>query len=205
MIGGIDLSPWNGDPRWDLVASDPKVGFVYLKANEGTDYEDGGWYARHHDSAKQHGLAVGAYHFYHFGQDPQAQAARFLASIRDREGSLLPMVDVEAGGRDGVYTTSACIESLAEFNRQVEQALGCQVLIYCNYADWGEILGNTDAFAGHPFWLAEYNLDSEPTLPTGFASWTVWQYADSGQVPGIGTAVDLDRCPDLRRILRAPA
>ena len=58
-------------------------------------------------------------------------------------------------------------------------------------------MGGTDAFSGHPFWVAEYNNDDAPTLPNGMTQWVLWQYSSSGTIPGIAGRVDLDKLNGL--------
>ncbi|MGH8165010.1 MAG: glycoside hydrolase family 25 protein, partial [Rhodanobacteraceae bacterium] len=177
------------------------VQFAYAKATEGTGYADA-QFADNHDDAKTRGIPFGAYHFFHFGQDPIAQAQHFLASTDGRRGTLLPMVDVEGGGQDGVSDLGALIRTLAAFNTEIERAVGAKILIYSDYGDWNAMMGGTDAFAGHPFWVAEYNSDAAPALPTGITRALVWQFSSSGRIPGIAGNVDLDRFlgEDLREI-----
>jgi lysozyme len=60
-----------------------------------------------------------------------------------------------------------------------------------------EQLGDTrdDFLAKHTdLWLAQYT-DGEPSWPSAtYPHWTLWQYAESGQVDGIdGSEVDLNR------------
>ena len=37
---GIDVSHHNGDVDWNLVSSDSRIGFAYIKATEGKTYVD---------------------------------------------------------------------------------------------------------------------------------------------------------------------
>lgn len=49
-----------------------------------------------------------------------------------------------------------------------------------NYADFGR----------YPLWAARYG-GTEPALPPGWTTWTVWQYWGDANIPGIGK-VDTD-------------
>ncbi len=189
---GCDVSAWQGAIHWPSVAN-AAIDFAYLKASEGIGGTDSS-FRSFHDGAKAVGLPVGAYHFLHFGQDPIAQAEHFLAVIAGYEGELLPMVDVEGGGQDGVTDLASLESCLSLFLQNVEKSLGGKrCIIYADYGDWNGFMQGTDAFSGHPFWVAEYNSLTRPDLPTGFTDWVIWQYTSGVVVAGIAGAVDLDR------------
>lgn len=192
-MNGIDVSSWQNEIDWKAVKDSGKVEFVFAKATEGTDNVDSQFIANH-TGCKEAGITFGAYHFFHFGQDPEEQARHFLATISGYEGTLLPMVDVEGGGQDGVTNLATLTALLSAFLRVVEASLGGKkCIIYSDYGDWNGFMQGTDAFSGHPFFVAEYNSDAEPTLPNGFSDWALWQYTSSGQIPGISGNVDCDR------------
>ena len=190
-MNGIDVSTYQG--KIDFAQVKIYAGFVYAKATEGATYVDDQFRANH-DGCKAAGIPFAPYHFFHFGQDPVAQAAHFLATIDGYEGTLLPMVDVESGGQDGVTNLPTLITGLSMFLTAIEKTLGGKrCIIYSDYGDWNGLMQGTDAFSGHPFWVAEYNAQPAPSLPAGFTSWVIWQYSSGGKVPGITGAVDLDR------------
>lgn len=216
MIYGVDISSYQGDINWKAVADawrdkDKKsptygkvLGFAYMKATEGTNFVDDR-FAANHDGAKAAGVPFASYHFFHFGQDPIAQADHFLNATSGRLGTVIPMVDVEGGGQDGVHDLQHLVFRLAQFNQHVEKALdGQKIIIYTDYGDWNGFMQGTDAFSGHPLWIAEYNNDPKPTLPNGWKSAVIWQFTSSGHVAGIQGDVDRDRLevPDLSAILR---
>ncbi len=191
-MDGFDYSAWQGDIDWNQIKKDGKVKFAFGKATEGIDSVDSN-FVKNHDAAKAAGIPVGAYHFFHFGQDPVEQAKHFLSTIAGREGQLLPMVDVESGGQDGVTDLATLISALSAFIVEVEKTLhGKKCIIYCDYGDWNGFMQGTDAFSGHPFFVAEYNNDKEPTLPSGFKKFDLWQHADNEQIDGIHGNVDAD-------------
>ena len=43
------------------------------------------------------------------------------------------------------------------------------MLIYTDWDFWNSHMQGSDAFAGHPLWVAEYNRDPAPTLFTAGA------------------------------------
>lgn len=183
-LPGIDVSAWQGNIRWDEVAKGG-IRFAFIKATEGVNGSDVQFKANH-DGAKAAGIPFGAYHFMRFGQDPIAQAEHFLSVTNGLGGDLLPVVDVEGGGQDHVSDPATLAKSLAAFNARVEQSLhGKKILIYTDYGDWNGMMAGTSAFSGHPLWIAEYNHDKSPTLPSGWNHWSVWQHTSGASVRGI--------------------
>ena len=94
-LNGIDVSYAQGEIDWHAVRA-AGVAFAFVKATEGTSIQDAR-FARNWVEAKSAGIRRGAYHFFHFGDDPVAQASDFLASAKPQEGDLLPAVDVFNG------------------------------------------------------------------------------------------------------------
>lgn len=191
---GVDISCDQGDI--DFHELDEHVDWIHAKASEGVTYRDD-HFATYHDRAKLVGIPFGAYHFFRGGDDGEAQAKTFLASISGREGQVLPMVDCEEGGRDGV-DAQTYLKRLGDFLRVVDATLnGKRTLIYFEYSFWSDFLGGYDGFSGHPAWPAAYNSDSDLDMTgTGWVSWTIWQYSDGSDLaplPGIATNVDRDR------------
>lgn len=191
-MNGIDISEYQGEIDFAAVQASGKVQFVYAKATEGLRTNDA-CFVRNHDECKRTSIPFGAYHFFHFGEDPESQASHFLQAIEGYRGQLLPMVDVEGGGQDRVTDLAALTHALAAFNAKVEAAIGKPIVIYTDYGDWNGFMQGTDAFSGHPLWIAEYNSDAAPTLPGGWSDWKIWQYSSSGSIPGISGNVDCDR------------
>ena len=191
---GFDFSVDQGTIDWQAVADSRKVVFAVGKATEGLTYTDANFHANH-DAAKAAGFPVGAYHFFHFGDDGLAQAEHFLATIDGHEGVILPMVDVEQGGADGETDVPSMTRNLGAFLARVDASLrGKRTLIYFEWAFWVYQLGGYSGFSGHPAWPAAYN--SDPTFDmtgTGWSDWTLWQYTDRLIVPGVPAPCDGDR------------
>jgi lysozyme len=187
---GVDISDFQEGVNFKEVKADG-IHFVYSKATEGTNYTADS-FAIDHDRCKANGISFGAYHFLHFGQDPVAQAEHFLAATNGRLGNLLPMVDVEGGGQDGVTDLPTLVNTLSAFNAHVEKTVGKKIIIYSDYGDWNGFMQGTSAFSGHKFWIAEFNSDASPSLPSGVTTWVVWQKSSSATFPGIHGKVDLD-------------
>ena len=74
----------------------------------------------------------------------------------------------------------------------VESATKRQAILYTSLNFWRESLNNSDAFRGHPLWIAQYEVDA-PELPGNWSQWLLWQYSDAGRIAGIAGDVDLNR------------
>jgi lysozyme len=192
-LQGADISEYQGNISFGAVRASKKIDFLYLKATEGLTLTDAK-YDDYHLGAKVNSIPTGAYHFFHFGSDPVAQANHFLATISGREGELLPMVDVESASTNSnnVISTAAMIGRLGAFVDTVDAKLrGKRTLIYTGWDFWNVDMQGSDSFAGHPVWTAAYCEPPAP-VPTGWQKSTIWQYTDSLQVPGISGNVDGD-------------
>lgn len=191
-LQGCDVSEYQGDISFGQVKASGKIDFMYLKATEGVTLSDAR-YTQYHAGAKVNGIATGAYHFFHFGSDPTAQANHFLATISGSEGELLPMVDVERASATGPEMSAAArIGRLGVFVDAVDAKLrGRRLLIYTGWDFWNTAMKGSDSFAGHPVWIAAYCNPPAP-VPTGWGKSTIWQHTDALQVPGIAGNVDGD-------------
>lgn len=192
MTKGIDVSSYQGFIDWAAVSSSGEVAFAYTKATEGVSVSDSQFARNWQVLSQRREIKRGAYHFFHFTSDPVAQANFFLAAANFQAGDLLPMVDVEVN--DGVTDITQCVNILSQFLDCVERALGGKkVIVYTSYGFWNGSMNGSDAFSGHPLWIAEYNSDNAPTLPNGWNDWVIWQYESNGQINGITGDVDMDR------------
>jgi GH25 family lysozyme M1 (1,4-beta-N-acetylmuramidase) len=66
-------------------------------------------------------------------------------------------------------------------------------LIYTN-ANWWNTCVGSDAGADNPLWVAHWGASS-PTLPTGWSTYTFWQYGAEGVVDGIRGDTDENQFP----------
>jgi lysozyme len=188
-LRGLDVSSYQGLVDWAGVASSG-LSYAYVKATEGLTVNDA-QFTRNWQVSKQRGIYRGAYHFFHFSDDPIAQADFFVASANPQPGDLPPAVDVET--TDGISDVTQLVQKLSAFITEVENNLGGKkMVIYTYYGFWNASMNGSDAFSGHPFWIAEYNNDNAPTLPHGWNDWLIWQYASNGTVTGVNTSVDLN-------------
>ena len=200
---GIDVSHHQGEIDWKRVAG-AGIRFAYLKASEGRDLRDPRF--RHNwDAAAKAGLARGAYHFFTFCSPGREQAEHFLRVAKPSEGALTPVADVEFRGNCTRWRSLAVVrEELASFVAAVERAWGTPPILYVTPDSYERVLAG--GFAAYPIWIR--SLASEPARDA-YGGWWIWQYSETGRVPGVAGPVDLDLLRpgvELERLVRrAPA
>ncbi|MBD5385467.1 hypothetical protein HDR69_03465 [bacterium] len=87
-IFGIDLSHHNSNIKWNEL----DVSFVYLKATEGSTYQDIK-YLEYRDSCIKNNIPVGAYHF--FTSSPGIKQFKNFQNVTKGKFNLIPVIDVE--------------------------------------------------------------------------------------------------------------
>jgi GH25 family lysozyme M1 (1,4-beta-N-acetylmuramidase) len=188
-VHGIDVSNHQGSINWASIAA-AGTDFAYAKATEGLTYVDPTFVANN-SGAKANGVYIGAYHFGRPDSgSPAAQADHFLASARYvRDGRTLPpMLDIESGTTVGLancygLSTSAMVSWISGFVNEVRAKTGSPTMIYTGAGFWNPCTASSSAFRSNFLFVA--NWSSAPTpLPGGWSGWTLWQYADSGSLPG---------------------
>ncbi|BDX05510.1 hypothetical protein MACH26_10310 [Planctobacterium marinum] len=181
---GIDVSHDQGEVNWSQVVGSG-IQFVYHKATDGITWRDP-MFDKNLQSLSALKVDIGAYHFFEAEDDPQKQAQNFLNTIKGKPLTLAPMVDVETTKNQ---TSGQIKQRLKTWLEVVQKATGCTPIIY-SYKDFWQ--DNIDPqFNYYPFWLADYSATMD--APEGVENLIIWQYSETGQVPGIRGNVDRDR------------
>lgn len=185
---GIDVSKHNGNIMWNVVATNPNVKFVYIKATEGNSHSDRS-YLHNAREAHIHGLKIGAYHFLTSKSSMAEQFANFKRLLDVEATDLVPVVDVEEGGIRGRWRRDALQDSVAVFSQLVKNYCGRRPVIYSNQHFYNEMLA--PQFNDHYLFIANYNGDPPAVHGSGKAN--MWQFTEKGHIRGIGEYVDLIR------------
>lgn len=191
----IDLSHYNNGGvlaiDFNTVASAGIAGVIH-KVTQGTSYQDPS-YAGRRLSALAAGLLWGAYHFGSAGDG--AQQADFFLSVAQPANTDLLVLDLEATyDSSGQQAASMSLAQAEAFVSRVHQQVGRWPVLYGGSYLKSLVSGTGDATLTQcALWVAEYTNASAPTLPAGWPVWTLWQYTQSGSVPGISGSVDRDR------------
>lgn len=184
VVQGLDVSNWQGAFSWSAWKG--KIGFGLAKAAEGasgTDAQfghnwDGMWWMN-----STHTFPRFAYLFFRASQDPVAQAAHLVATVKAH--GLMPgdhfVLDVEetvsgSGENDGIPAARVAplaVECLHQINAL---APGHRVMPYVNPA-WAKA-GGAAGMDPWSLWLASYGV-AQPTVPAPWTAWKFWQYTDS--------------------------
>jgi GH25 family lysozyme M1 (1,4-beta-N-acetylmuramidase) len=201
---GVDVYDGNGSINWEDVYNSG-VSFVYVKATEGTYYEDAN-YNYNIATAQADGLYGGAYDFARPDLDtPSEEASYFWNFAKGHIGSggesIMPALDMETwNGVDGASSYTAWANDWCADVVSLASAAGKKVhpVVYvssCNACYF------TSSLTGYP-WLANYNGEDLYTGNPwntctscevwGSGVWDFWQASDTGSCPGITDDCDFD-------------
>jgi GH25 family lysozyme M1 (1,4-beta-N-acetylmuramidase) len=189
VLLGLDVSGHQPSINWSAVAS-AGAQFAYVKATEGTGFVNPD-FAAQYDGAYQAGLIRGAYHFaLPNDSSGAAQASYFVANGGgwSADGRTLPgALDIEYnpyGAECYGLSQSAMVSWITSFNDTYETLTSVWPVIYTTTAWWAKCTGNYGGFAGEdPLWIASYD-GGAGALPAGWSTYTFWQYASAGTLPG---------------------
>ena len=203
LLTGVDVASWqhpNGAPiNWSQVRS-AGHSFAFVKATEGTTYRNP-YFVGDFAGARDAGLFRGAYHYARprFPLSSAVDQARYFVATTGTLGGpfdLPAVLDLEETG-------GLARSDLAQWARlwlaEVERLTGRPPIVYTGYYFWRDQVGSpADIGARNRLWLASYPADPNsttfrPLVPSGWPTWTFWQYTDRGVVPGISGLADLNR------------
>lgn len=182
-IDVVDLSHYQPTPDWDALKGADIRG-VIVKCTEGDHYVDHTFRARY-DAAIAAGMPVCTYHFMRPGSIVN-QLDHYISTLNPRRGERV-CLDHE-DNKVSLQDLEAAVQYLLSDKR------GFQVTIYSGNVI-KEQLGNrhSEVLAQTSLWLAQYGT-ANPSWPTEtWPSWTLWQYSQTGRVPGIAGDVDVNK------------
>lgn len=184
---GIDVSKHNGVIKWNEVAKDERIRFVYIRATVGNGIVDRR-YRQNVNGARKVGLKVGSYHFFTSKSSATAQFLYFRNVVKKEEQDLVPVLDVEEDGIKGKWQGTQLQDSVRAFAEMVKKHYGKYPIIYSN-----EHFYNTELGARfNRYFLFIANYQNTPYVDANGKN-NIWQYSCSGHLHGIGERVDLSR------------
>ena len=198
---GIDISHYQRGIHWEQLKADSvphPIRFVFIKATQGKSMVDA-HFKQNWEQAQQYKFRIGAYHFYKYKDDPLEQAANYIRNVSLTPGHLLPIIDVELDcstcNTPGV-PTDEMIANLKKYLGAIEAHYKVKPIIYTYQGFYHQYLHKH--FPDYYYWMALYR--NQP--PDGWVEQVkketaqepkiaLWQFTDSGKIPGITGAVDM--------------
>lgn len=193
---GIDISEFQGEEIDWAKVKESGVEFVIVRLGYRAYGEDGelvldAMYEKNVQDAADAGLETGVYFFSQAVTDAEAEeeAEFVLEHIRPYRITGPVVYDTEEIKWDTSRTEDNTPEEYTRFCRvfcdRVEAA-GYDPMIYCNLK-WMAYKLDMEELAGYDFWYADYY--DVPQCPYDYR---IWQYSETGVVPGINGNVDLN-------------
>ncbi|CAM5503714.1 lysozyme [Streptomyces griseomycini] len=210
-VQGIDVSHWQGAINWTSVRN-AGIQFAWMKATEGTGYKDPR-FNTNYPAAYHAGVIRGAYHFaLPNASNGATQAAYFVNNGGgwSRDNLTLPgVLDIEHNPYGAMcygLSTTQMRSWINDFYTTYKSRTGRDVVIYTTASWWNTCTGNwTGMYGKSPLWVAHWTSAASPTIPSGFPTWTVWQYTSTGSVSGVSGNVDRNKFNGSRDRLLALA
>ncbi len=192
---GVDVSRHNGDIDWRQVASSG-VSFALIRvggrfAESGDIYDDANFEANL-TGAQAAGLKTGVY-FYSQAisvEEAVQEALYTLGKLNGRSLEYPIIFDWE------IYSKTA-----RSYGVDKQTLTDCAIAFCDTIAQWGytpmiymglEVGYNRldlSRLTGYDFWFAQYNSRNQPDM---YYNYRIWQYTDSGSIPGISGKVDMN-------------
>lgn len=191
---GIDVSSYQGDIDWQQVAA-TDIEFVMIRLgyrgySEGTLNLDAK-FLENLEGAKAAGLKVGVYFFSQAITTTEAmeEAMFVLQNLGGVELDYPVVFDWEtisgSDARTDYLETDVLTDCAVTFCEMIAQAGYVPMIYYNSYVGYAKF--DLDRLAQYDVWYAQY-----AQKPTMYYNYRIWQYTDSGEVPGIDTRVDMN-------------
>lgn len=190
---GIDVSEHQGVINWEAVAG--QIDFAIIRLGY-RGYTSGSlamdaYYSANMAGASEAGIPVGVY-FYSQAttyEEGVEEANYVLSQLGDYVLSYPIVLDREDPMADDARTNDLSAEQHTQAALgflETIQASGHPVMMYTNRMYYALYL-DLEKIYQYPIWFAQYA--DEPDWPYEFS---IWQYTESGEVPGISGPVDLN-------------
>ena len=192
---GVDVSEFQGDIDWTQVRQ-AGIDFAFIRIGYRT-YGDGivtydTAFQRNIEGAQAAGIKVGAYFYSQATNTDEAveEADAVIDALAPYDITYPVVYDWEIV-HDAARTDEVSVEALADccvaFCERVKDS-GYTPMIYQNKATSMHKL-DLPRIKDYDFWLAEY--DDKPSY---YYDFRIWQYSNTGSIPGIEGQVDLNIC-----------
>lgn len=191
---GVDVSKYQGGVDWQQVKGSG-IQFAIIRLGY-RGYSNGGLrtderYRENMAGAAEAGLDLGVYFFSQAVnvQEAVEEAEFALGQISGHQLAMPVVFDTEEIKNDTSRTQGLSVQELTDitnaFCARIREA-GYQPMVYAN-AKWLTTKLDLRQLKDIPIWYADYQ--EQPIYPYAFR---MWQYTDTGQVPGIDGPADLN-------------
>ena len=191
---GIDVSTFQGDIDWQKV-KEAGITFAIIRVGGRGYGEAGTLYADkraqdNYKGAKEAGLEVGAYFFSQAVNETEAveEADYVLEQVKDWELTMPIVFDweyISEEARTTYVEPQMLTDCMNAFSARIRQA-GYQPMIYVNMDQAADSF-YIEEVEDTALWLAMYNGWKENPYKVA-----MWQYTNTGSVPGISGNVDIN-------------
>lgn len=183
MIKGIDISNYQAGLSFSTANN---MGFevCIIKATESTNYTNPLLYSQV-NAALSNNMKIGFYHF--FRNNGTAEGQYFVSKIKPYLSNMKvkPTIDIE---------TTYSYGEILDFINYVENALGIECMVYCNYS-YAKQLSLNSEIAKRTLWLAYYGINDGNyyAAPSnhGFAKFAGQQYSSANYIGSVNVDTDL--------------
>ena len=188
MLKGIDMSKWQGKIDWSKVKGN--VDFVIIRAGYGKlSSQKDERFEEYYAACEKYGIPKGVYwDSYAFtGSDAIQEANAFLTCVKGKKFEYPVWYDYEAfKGYEKQRNPDVARAVITNFISTVQKA-GYYVGLYSYYSMFKDCIPK-DLQNKYDIWLAHY------TSTTSYKGHKIWQYSETGKIPGITGTVDMDYC-----------
>ena len=191
---GIDVSTFQGDIDWQKV-KEAGITFAIIRVGGRGYGEAGTLYADkraqdNYKGAKEAGLEVGAYFFSQAVNETEAveEADYVLEQVKDWQITMPIVFDweyISEEARTAYVEPQMLTDCMNAFSARIRQA-GYQPMIYVNMDQAADSF-YIEEVEDTALWLAMYNGWKENPYKVA-----MWQYTNTGSVPGISGNVDIN-------------
>jgi lysozyme len=186
-ILGIDISEYQGKINFSglqLQLQNRPIEFIIVRATMGDDGVDRR-FRQNWEGLRTLPVKRGAYHYYRPNENSTKQAQNFIKTAKLQSGDLIPVLDIEK--HSTIQSRDKLREGLKNWLQIVEAHYGVKPMIYTGDRFFWEVL-HEQGFDEYPIWVANYNQIMEPETE----NWTIWQFSEKGNLPGIREKIDLN-------------
>ena len=192
-ILGTSNDWYKGTIDWNSVKNSG-IDYVIIRAGYGTSTVDP-QFKSYIEGAKKAGLKIGVYWFSYATSVEKAkqEAQACLQTLSPYKSSInypvffdFEYASVDYARKNGINITKNLASQMANAFLSAVKSQGYTTGLYTN-RDFSNTYYNTDLLDSNNLWVAQYNSTNSFGKP-----YSIWQYSESGKVPGISGAVDLN-------------